>query len=158
MMLEESEQAGNKRGPERPRPKPTPPRRDYTLDKKLQVVRETLTPGASVSVVARRHDINTNVVFRWRRQYMRGEMVKIGMEEGQPQLSPAFVPVGVVGHGELRALAAPQQKQHAVLQEKALTEPGCIEIETALGVKVRVTGRVDDRALNLVLAEIRRRP
>ena len=33
---------------------------------------ETLEPGASVSVVARRHDVNANQVFSWRRQYHEG--------------------------------------------------------------------------------------
>jgi transposase-like protein len=117
--------------PERTRAKkPTPPRRGYSLDKKLQVVRETLAPGASVSVVAQRHTINTNVVFRWRKQYMRGELIKSGMEEGKPPLSPAFVPVGVVGHSGLRALPAPQP--NAILPSRAAAEPGFIEIEAGL--------------------------
>ncbi len=34
-----------------------------------QVVQETLEPGTSVSVVARRHDMNANVVFEWKRLY-----------------------------------------------------------------------------------------
>ena len=34
---------------------------------KRRIVAETLEPGASVSVVARRHDVNANQVFKWRR-------------------------------------------------------------------------------------------
>jgi transposase len=143
--------------PERARAKkPTPPRRGYSLDKKLQVVRETLAPGASVSVVAQRHTINTNIVFRWRRQYMRGELIKSGREEGKPPLSQAFVPVDVMGHSGQRALPAPEP--NVVPPSRTLAESGFIEIETALGVKVRVTGSVDDRVLGLVLAELRRHP
>jgi transposase-like protein len=47
-------------------------RRDYKLWFKLQVVRETFEPGASVSVIARRHNINSNVLFRWRQGYRNG--------------------------------------------------------------------------------------
>jgi transposase len=32
------------------------------------MVAETLAPGASVSVVARRHDVNANQLFKWRRE------------------------------------------------------------------------------------------
>jgi hypothetical protein len=34
---------------------------------KRQMVAETLEEGSSVSVVARRHDVNTNQLFKWRR-------------------------------------------------------------------------------------------
>ncbi len=39
---------------------------------KLQVVEETLVPGASVARVARAHGVNANQVFAWRRQYQQG--------------------------------------------------------------------------------------
>ena len=39
-----------------------------------QIVEETLKPGASVSLVARSHDVNTNQVFKWRRQYGEGRL------------------------------------------------------------------------------------
>jgi transposase len=45
------------------------PRRRWPEDLKRQIVSETFVAGASVSVVARRHDVNTNQVFRWRQQY-----------------------------------------------------------------------------------------
>ena len=37
-----------------------------------QIVEETMKPGASVSQVARTHDVNANQVFHWRRQYRAG--------------------------------------------------------------------------------------
>ena len=42
------------------------PRQHYGDDFKRQTVAETYEPGVSVSVVARRHDINANLLFRWR--------------------------------------------------------------------------------------------
>ena len=41
-------------------------RRQFSADFKRQVVDETHEAGTSVSVVARRHDINANLLLRWR--------------------------------------------------------------------------------------------
>src|SRR6201998_4804015 len=46
-------------------------RRQYSEALKRQMVAETQLPGASVSIVARRHDVNSNQLFRWRRQLLR---------------------------------------------------------------------------------------
>jgi transposase len=37
-------------------------------------VEETLVAGASVSRVARRHDVNANQVFYWRKLYREGQL------------------------------------------------------------------------------------
>ena len=44
----------------------------WTEALKREIVAATLVPGASVSRVARRYDVNANQVFAWRRRY-RGE-------------------------------------------------------------------------------------
>ena len=41
-------------------------RRQFSADFKRRVVAETHAAGTSVSVVARRHNINANLLFRWR--------------------------------------------------------------------------------------------
>ena len=43
-------------------------RRLWSDDEKRRIVAETFAPGASVSIVARRHDLNANMLFTWRRQ------------------------------------------------------------------------------------------
>src|SRR5258708_26614085 len=43
-------------------------RRLWPDEEKRQIVGEALEPGASVSIVARRHDLNANMLFTWRRQ------------------------------------------------------------------------------------------
>src|SRR5258708_1838393 len=45
-------------------------RREWPEALKRQMVAETLEPGASVSIVARRHDVNTNQLFKWRRELL----------------------------------------------------------------------------------------
>src|SRR5271169_3505921 len=49
---------------------------------KRRIVAETREPGASVSVVARRHDVNANQVFKWRRQF------EVGSPEDDTGLAP----------------------------------------------------------------------
>ena len=41
-------------------------RRQFSADFKRRAVAETYAAGTSVSVVAWRHDINANLLFRWR--------------------------------------------------------------------------------------------
>src|ERR671916_383297 len=39
---------------------------------KREIVAASLVPGSSVSLVARRYDVNANQVFAWRRRYRAG--------------------------------------------------------------------------------------
>jgi transposase len=43
-------------------------RRSWTLDEKCPFIDESLEEGASITEVARRHDLNANQLFTWRRQ------------------------------------------------------------------------------------------
>ena len=71
------------------------PRRTYAQEFKQQVIRETLEPGMSVSIVARRHDINANVVFGWRKQYREGKLAVPALEAapGVPSMNLLSVEV-----------------------------------------------------------------
>ncbi len=42
-------------------------RRRWSEARKRRIVAESYEPGVSVSVVARRYDVNANQVFTWRR-------------------------------------------------------------------------------------------
>src|SRR5437763_15780659 len=48
-------------------------RRNWPEELKRQMVAETLEAGSSVSIVARRHDLNTNQLFKWRRELLPKE-------------------------------------------------------------------------------------
>src|SRR3954451_17711623 len=48
-------------------------RRSWSADEKRRIVEESFRPGASVAVVARRHDLNANLLFTWRRQVRPAE-------------------------------------------------------------------------------------
>ena len=47
-------------------------RRRWSTDAKVAIVAESFAPDASVSAVARRHDIRPSLLFLWRRQATRG--------------------------------------------------------------------------------------
>src|SRR5439155_15897446 len=49
-------------------------RRFRSKQERRQIVEETLKPGASVSLVARAHDVNANQVFKWRKLYREGRL------------------------------------------------------------------------------------
>ena len=48
---------------------PVAPRRRWSDAEKRRIVTESYQPGVSVSVVARRNDVNANLVFTWRRRF-----------------------------------------------------------------------------------------
>src|SRR5436853_2836196 len=50
------------------------PRRRWSRQERLQVVEETLQPGASVAVIARNDGVNANQVFHWRKLYKQGKL------------------------------------------------------------------------------------
>jgi transposase len=43
-------------------------RRFWSTDEKQKIVAEAMAPGASMAEVARRHDVNPNLLFTWRRK------------------------------------------------------------------------------------------
>lgn len=53
-------------------------RRRWTASEKLAMVRETYEPGMSVSLVARRHGVNPNQLFQWRKLERIGALTAVG--------------------------------------------------------------------------------
>ncbi|MGH7084567.1 MAG: IS66-like element accessory protein TnpA [Acetobacteraceae bacterium] len=107
-------------------------RRRWSAEEKRRIVAETLEDGASVSLVARRHDLNTNTLFTWRREASRvaGSMVE----------SPAsFVPARI---GSERAGVAPPWRGDAA---------GRMEIVLPGGARVIVAADFDAAALGRVV-------
>lgn len=56
-------------------------RRWRSVDEKLAIVRETFEPGATVSGVTRRHQVNANQVFAWRKLYQDGSLSAVSAGE-----------------------------------------------------------------------------
>ncbi len=51
-------------------------RQKRSVEEKRRIVEETLAAGASVARVARRHAVNANQVFYWRKKYREGRLGK----------------------------------------------------------------------------------
>lgn len=99
---------------------------------KREIVAASLEPGLSVSMVARRYDVNANQVFAWRKRYGAGASAAAGLQ---------LVPVTVT---------ADQVAGPAPASER-------IEIELTEGYRVRVGNGVKASALRLVLDVLERR-
>ena len=126
-------------------PKARQTHRVYSLEFKQQVVQETLEPGTSVSVVARRHDMNANVVFEWKRLYRDGKL-KLPDVEVAPTSSTDLLPVNVID----LPVPMPRPAQLAA-SEAPSTEgnvpPSVCEVEVEIGKRrVRIRGLPLERA------------
>ena len=110
-------------------------RPNYSIDFKRRLAVAACEPDISVSKLALAHQVNANMVFKWRRQYRAG---LFGAE-------PAFLPVALV--------TAPKQAVPAAPSLRAAAE-GSIEIRIADAV-VHVHGAVDARVLRTVLQSLR---
>ena len=144
-------------------------RRSWSAEGKRQIVEESRRPGASVSVVARRHDLNANLLFTWRRQV--GAVA--GPEAAEPPAAatpePAeFVLIGVFGSAKddgpalvastVRPRGAGVAEFRPAAPHPALEQrPGVIEIDLPEGVGVRVGSFVNERALSRVLRVLKGR-
>lgn len=112
-------------------------RRVWSDEEKRRIVAETLAPGASVSIVARRHDLNANLLFTWRRRIGTAALLPAGD-------TVTFVPAAIT------AEAAP-----TVSPESPLA--GRMEIVLADGDRI-ITGKdVDAAALARVVKALSRR-
>ena len=105
--------------------------RQYSEALKRQMVAETQAPGASVSIVARRHDGNSNQLFRWRRQLLPKAVVEGG----------AMVPVEI----------APDEGG----RPRRTDREGVIEIAFGCGARVRLRGEVSSETLRQVIELLR---
>ena len=115
-------------------------RRRWTTDEKAKILMESLAPGARISDVARRHNLNRGLLQAWRRQAQQSTPTDRAV--------PAFVPVCCVDDGAHAPVALPMPV--------ALASPGVIELETG-SLRVRFSGPVDAAALRLVLGQLGRR-
>src|SRR5215831_448260 len=114
-------------------------KRFRTKAERRQIVAETLRPGASVSQVARAHDVNTNQVFYWRRQYRAGWFDEVAKK------ATALVPVKVVrAAGESLQVTMRGAKGHVSKHR------GSIDID--LGhARVRIEGAADPECVRAAL-------
>jgi transposase len=120
-------------GPER--------RRRWSTEEKLRILGQSVAPGASVMLVCRMHGISSGQLYTWRRQFRTGELT-------------GFAPVTLAPPaGELSAAAAPAEPSLTPTEAKR-PMGGVIEVKLPSGVKLRLTGGVDEAMLRRVLSAL----
>ena len=111
-------------------------RRRWSPDDKARIVEETLAPGATVSEVARRHDIRPQQLFGWRRE-MR-------IEDPAPRMD--FVPALVE--------AVEPEKSERARRGPPRAGRGDIELEFE-GVVVRVRRGAEAKTVAAVIKALK---
>ena len=72
-------------------------RRSWTRDEKRRIVEESLEEGASIAEVARRHELNANLLFTWRR--------KMGVEPSEQNDPMPILPVTIAPERSRKGIA-----------------------------------------------------
>ena len=147
-MLSDSIQSVPVKRADRRKPLVDGPRRKYSLDFKLKVLQEAMAPGASVAAVALRHNMNTNVVFRWRRLFREGRLTGGAGADKKLLPTPDFVPVRVVADKP----SLPARPEAGKPERRG--GRGMMEITLRCGVVIRTYADVDDEALMRVVAAV----
>jgi len=110
-------------------------RRAWTTDEKRRIVDESVEVGASIAEIARRHDLNANQLFTWRRQF--------GVDPCEPKELAPILPVTVASDEST---------------DEAKPRPiGQMEIVLAEGERILVWSDVETAALMRVLKALARR-
>src|SRR5262249_16829512 len=124
-----------------------------TKAERRAIVEETLVPGASVSRVARRHDVNANQVFYWRKLYHEGRLGTVSDVEAVPDMiiytddtaevknERAFKQIIAMSKGELMATQKVSEVIKQVLADPTVESPigSCITIFGACSAFTYVT-------------------
>ena len=111
-------------------------RRIWSDDEKRAICGQTRVAGVSVSQVARRYDVNANLVFTWLRD---ARFASVGTAPDEAAVEPSgFLPVEIVDRAQSKA--TPSAADPA-------PDPGRIEIDVAGGHRLRIIGAYDPEAL-----------
>ena len=114
------------------------PRRRRSAVERRRVVEETLEPGASVARVALKYGVNANQVFKWRREFERGELT---------DACGALIPVTVKGASESSSVT--EQVPQVLCR-------GAIHIELEGRATISVESGADASLVRLILESLRK--
>lgn len=120
-------------------------RKVRTLQEKLSIVAETMRPGASVASIARRHGVNANLLFGWRRLHRKGLLIE------QRHAEPPLLPVKLASP-TITPTRRTRTKPSTPKSSSATSGVGgYLELVLPGGICVRVHGVVEREALAAVL-------
>jgi transposase len=115
------------------------------IEEKLRIVKLTLEPGASVAGIALANGVNANQVFRWKRQYERGEMKPRGSKR-----ATALVPVTIAAEPEVSKLI------ESSMTTAAPPSVGSVTIEFPGRALLSIEGPADPAVIRAVLESLAR--
>jgi len=123
-------------------------RPNFPVAFKAKVAALACEPGVSVSKLAREHDLNTNLLFRWRRDYRMGILCT------PVDTAPTLLPVSLAeaSEGPLVELPNPATRFGNVAATTPI--PSIVVVQIA-DVMIRVEGEVDVVRLRAVLSAVR---
>jgi transposase len=129
-------------------------RRFRTLEEKLAILKEADEPGASVAAVARKHGMNANLLFGWRRLRQAGLLEKQRYSKSAPLLpvnitTPTLTPT--------RRMGKRTRKSARVATVESLTSESGMEIVLSDGVRIRLSGEAGRMLLERLLERLSRR-
>ena len=107
--------------------KSKPPRRRWSIAFKKRIAAEAIQPDVSTAQIARRYDLNANLVLNWKKKF--GSCATL-------------VPVEVMADG--RDSPPPPQQSSP-----------CVEIDLPCGAKVRFGADVSSAQLTAIIAALR---
>lgn len=127
-------------------------RRVRTLDEKLAILREAAQPGASIDAVARKHGMNANLLFGWRRLHRSGLLEGQRHGKSAPLLpvkitTPTLTPTDPKSGRPVR-----RRRSQATLPD-SLAE-SCVELVLPEGVRVRLHGQAQRLVLDRILEQL----
>ena len=123
-------------------------RRRYAAEFKRHLVRMSLAPGASAAKIALKHQLNANLLFKWRRLYLR-EI------SGAPAEPVKLLPVTIRECADVQGAPAIDSAKGSRPPSRA-RGAGTIEIELP-EARIRVKGAVDAELLRSVVQMVRGR-
>jgi transposase len=118
-------------------------RRIRTLEEKRRILSEAAQPGASVALVARKHELNANVLFAWRRMQQRGLLES---QRHAPPLLPVRLTEPTITPTE--RVSTPRRRR----TKTTLPVGASAGIEIAIGSDVRI--RLHGEAQRVLLEQV----
>lgn len=107
-------------------------RRLRSMEEKRRIIEEVLRGEESVASIARRHEVNANLVFHWKRLYQKGFL----------ESRTALVPVKVG-----KKVSTPARSVRSTVDE-------CVEIDLGAQKCVRLRGELARELLDRLVAEL----
>jgi transposase len=115
---------------------------------KRELVAAAMAPGASVSIIARRHEVNANQLFKWCRQFGN----PASSTEPTGFLPVEVMPLSTVPPPAPATIAGPAGPAEPVLS--AAAPVGSIEVVLPGGIRVKIIGAVDAKTVAAVLGAV----